>query len=91
MADAEAFIAFAREHNPDIKFLFTVSPVPLTATASANPSSPAPSPSTWKTSGARTWPSGDRADHRPGKNQLSHCPAPGPTGYQIQGGLQRPI
>jgi len=34
MADAEAFIAFAREHNPDIKFLFTVSPVPLTATAS---------------------------------------------------------
>lgn len=31
--DAQAFIAFAREHNPQMRFLFTVSPVPLTATA----------------------------------------------------------
>lgn len=34
MADAEAFIALCREHNPRMQFLFTVSPVPLTATAS---------------------------------------------------------
>ncbi len=34
MGDIETFIAFARERNPSIKFLFTVSPVPLTATAS---------------------------------------------------------
>ncbi|MEM7597980.1 MAG: GSCFA domain-containing protein [Pseudomonadota bacterium] len=31
--DANRFIAYAREHNPEMKFLFTVSPVPLTATA----------------------------------------------------------
>lgn len=36
LADAEAFIALARQKNPRIKFLFTVSPVPLTATASGN-------------------------------------------------------
>jgi GSCFA family len=34
LQDAEAFIALARDHNPDMKFLVTVSPVPLTATAS---------------------------------------------------------
>lgn len=34
MADAESFIAMALECKPDMKFLFTVSPVPLTATAS---------------------------------------------------------
>ncbi|MEO0750690.1 MAG: GSCFA domain-containing protein [Pseudomonadota bacterium] len=33
LEDAQAFIAFARQHNPDMRFLFTVSPVPLTATA----------------------------------------------------------
>ncbi len=33
LQDAETFILFAREHNPDMRFLFTVSPVPLTATA----------------------------------------------------------
>lgn len=33
LQDAEAFIALARKHNPDMRFLFTVSPVPLTATA----------------------------------------------------------
>ena len=32
--DARQFIALARRHNPAIRFLFTVSPVPLTATAS---------------------------------------------------------
>lgn len=36
MEDAEAFIAMAREQNPDMRFLFTVSPVPLTATASGD-------------------------------------------------------
>lgn len=36
MADAEAFIALALSENPDMKFLFTVSPVPLTATASGD-------------------------------------------------------
>jgi len=34
LADTEAFIALARQHNPQMRFLFTVSPVPLTATAS---------------------------------------------------------
>ena len=34
LADMEAFIDFALHRNPDMKFLFTVSPVPLTATAS---------------------------------------------------------
>lgn len=34
LADTEAFIEYARTINPDLKFLFTVSPVPLTATAS---------------------------------------------------------
>ena len=33
MADVDAFIALGREHNPQMEFLFTVSPVPLTATA----------------------------------------------------------
>ncbi|MFC2966827.1 GSCFA domain-containing protein [Acidimangrovimonas pyrenivorans] len=33
MADAEEVIALARAENPEMKFLFTVSPVPLTATA----------------------------------------------------------
>ena len=33
LQDAEAFIALASKHNPDMRFLFTVSPVPLTATA----------------------------------------------------------
>ncbi|MEO0773467.1 MAG: GSCFA domain-containing protein [Pseudomonadota bacterium] len=33
LRDAQTFIRFAHEHNPDMKFLFTVSPVPLTATA----------------------------------------------------------
>lgn len=33
LQDAEAFIALARKHNPDMRFIFTVSPVPLTATA----------------------------------------------------------
>lgn len=32
-ADAEEFIAYAMAKNPQMKFLFTVSPVPLTATA----------------------------------------------------------
>lgn len=36
MADAERFIAMARARNPDMRFLFTVSPVPLTATASGD-------------------------------------------------------
>lgn len=31
--DAEAFIEMARRENPEMRFLFTVSPVPLTATA----------------------------------------------------------
>jgi len=35
MEQAKRFIAFATRRNPEIKFLFTVSPVPLTATASA--------------------------------------------------------
>lgn len=34
MADTEQFISICREHNPNMQFLFTVSPVPLTATAS---------------------------------------------------------
>lgn len=34
LEDTEKFISLCREHNPDMKFLFTVSPVPLTATAS---------------------------------------------------------
>jgi len=34
LQDAETFIAFALQHNPTMKFLVTVSPVPLTATAS---------------------------------------------------------
>lgn len=34
LEDAEAVIALVRRHSPDIRFLFTVSPVPLTATAS---------------------------------------------------------
>ncbi|NOR63953.1 MAG: GSCFA family protein [Rhodobacteraceae bacterium] len=34
LADAEEFIAYALAINPDMKFMFTVSPVPLTATAS---------------------------------------------------------
>ena len=33
LEDAQAFIAYARRHNPEMRFLFTVSPVPLTATA----------------------------------------------------------
>ena len=33
LEDAETFILYARERNPEMKFLFTVSPVPLTATA----------------------------------------------------------
>lgn len=33
LEDAQAFITYARKHNPEMKFLFTVSPVPLTATA----------------------------------------------------------
>ena len=33
LADTEEFIAFARQINPTIRFLLTVSPVPLTATA----------------------------------------------------------
>jgi len=33
LEDAESFIAMARRHNPAMRFLFTVSPVPLTATA----------------------------------------------------------
>ena len=33
MADMESFMQLARAANPNIKFLFTVSPVPLTATA----------------------------------------------------------
>ncbi len=36
LADAKSFIAFALERNPNMKFLFTVSPVPLTATASGH-------------------------------------------------------
>ncbi len=31
--DAEAFMDYALKRNPDMKFLFTISPVPLTATA----------------------------------------------------------
>jgi len=31
---AEKFIAFVKKRNPNLKFIFTVSPVPLTATAS---------------------------------------------------------
>ena len=34
LEDAEAFIALALAHNPEMRFLVTVSPVPLTATAS---------------------------------------------------------
>jgi len=34
LEDAEKFISICREHNPNMQFLFTVSPVPLTATAS---------------------------------------------------------
>ncbi|HIP23508.1 MAG TPA: GSCFA family protein [Rhodobacteraceae bacterium] len=34
LADATSFIEYALKLNPNIKFLFTVSPVPLTATAS---------------------------------------------------------
>nr|WP_255720388.1 GSCFA domain-containing protein [Acuticoccus kalidii] len=34
MADTLAFISICREHNPNMTFLFTVSPVPLMATAS---------------------------------------------------------
>lgn len=34
LADAERFIERARAANPEMRFLFTVSPVPLTATAS---------------------------------------------------------
>ena len=34
LADTECFIALALAHNPDMRFLVTVSPVPLTATAS---------------------------------------------------------
>ncbi|MEO0370923.1 MAG: GSCFA domain-containing protein [Pseudomonadota bacterium] len=33
LRDTKTFIRFAHEHNPDMKFLFTVSPVPLKATA----------------------------------------------------------
>jgi hypothetical protein len=33
LEDAQTFILYAREHNPNMRFLFTVSPVPLTATA----------------------------------------------------------
>ena len=36
MADAEAVIALLRDQVPDMRFLFTVSPVPLTATASGD-------------------------------------------------------
>ena len=36
MEDAETVIAMLREQVPDIRFLFTVSPVPLTATASGD-------------------------------------------------------
>lgn len=31
--DMQTFVELGRRHNPDMKFLFTVSPVPLTATA----------------------------------------------------------
>ena len=34
--DAARFIALARRHNPAMRFVFTVSPVPLTATASGD-------------------------------------------------------
>jgi len=34
LADTEKFIRYATKRNPNMKFLFTVSPVPLTATAS---------------------------------------------------------
>lgn len=34
--DTEAFIKLARNYNADMRFLFTVSPVPLTATASGD-------------------------------------------------------
>ena len=33
LSDAEKFINLALDENPNIKFIFTVSPVPLTATA----------------------------------------------------------
>lgn len=36
LEDATRFIRYARRVNPDLKFLFTVSPVPLTATATDN-------------------------------------------------------
>lgn len=35
LEDLRAFIALVRERNPNVKFLFTVSPVPLVATAEA--------------------------------------------------------
>lgn len=43
MADLEAFIARARSMRPELKFLFTVSPVPLVATATPHHVVPATS------------------------------------------------